>query len=191
MQDSGQLSDGYLCLDIKYIYVHADKRNYYLLTILDVFSRRKVDQTFQKSIKQVDVINTFRRINQTYGIKGVTIRNDNGSQFLANNVKQYLRAAEANQEFTHIAIPEENSYIEAFYSIVHREVIDRFEFDSFYHAKHTIAAHRNWYENRRLHCGIEMTPKEKWEQNIHLTIQKRESTIEIGKTEKLSGYTDK
>ncbi len=180
----------YLCLDIKYVYVHADKRNYYLLTILDVFSRKTVDQTFQKSIKQVDVINAFRRINQTYGIKGVTIRNDNGSQFIANNVKQYLRAAEANQEFTHIATPEENSYIEAFHSIVQREVIDRFEFDSFYHAKHTIAAHRNWYDNRRLHRVIEMTPKEKWEQNIHLTIQKRESMAEIGKTEKLSGNTD-
>ena len=90
------------------------------------------------------MINAFRRINQVYGIKGVTIRNDNGSQFIANNVKQYLRAAEANQELTHIATPEDNSYIEAFHSIVQREVIYRFEFDTFYHAKHTSAAYRNW-----------------------------------------------
>jgi putative transposase len=41
----------YLYLDIKFIYVHADKRNYYLLTILDVFSRKTVDQIFQKSIR--------------------------------------------------------------------------------------------------------------------------------------------
>jgi putative transposase len=159
----------YLCLDIKYVYVHSDKRSYYLLTILDVFSRRTVDQIFQKSIRQKDVINAFRRINQEYGIKGVTIRNDNGSQFIANSVKQYLRAAEANQEFTHIATPEENSYIEAFHSIVQREVVDRFEFDSFYHAKHTLAAHRYWYDNRRNHRNIGMTPLQKWEQNIHIT----------------------
>jgi len=163
----------YLCLDIKYIYVHADKRNYYLLTILDVFSRRTLDQIFQKSIRQIDVINALRRINLEYGIKGVTIRNDNGSQFIANNVKQYLKAAEANQEFTHIATPEENSYIEAFHSIVQREVIDRFEFDSFYHAKHTLAAHRNWYDNRRLHRSIGMTPVQKWNENIHITERKR------------------
>lgn len=168
----------YLCLDIKYVYVHADKRNYYLLTILDVFSRRTVDQIFQKSIKQMDVINAFRRIGQEYGIKGVTIRNDNGSQFIANSVKQYLRAAEANQEFTHIATPEENSYIEAFHSIVQREVIDRFEFDSFYHAKHTLAAHRSWYDNRRNHRMIGMIPREKWEQNIHLTVTKRQQIRE-------------
>ena len=169
----------YLCLDIKYVYVHADKRNYYLLTILDVFSRKTVDQIFQKSIRQIDVINAFRRINQQYGIKGVTIRNDNGSQFIANNVKQYLRTAEANQEFTHIATPEENSYIEAFHSIVQREVIDRFEFDSFYHAKHALAAHRNWYDNKRRHRNIGMTPLQKWEQNIHITDRKRAERKEL------------
>lgn len=163
----------YLCLDIKYIYVHADRRNYYLLTILDVFSRRTVDQIFQKSIRQMDVINAFRRIQLQYGIKGVTIRNDNGSQFIANSVKQYLRTAEANQEFTHVATPEENSYIEAFHSIVQREVVDRYEFDSFYHAKHTLAAHRSWYDNRRNHKIIGMTPKTKWEQNFHITEAKR------------------
>lgn len=169
----------YLCLDIKYVYVHADKRNYYLLTILDMFSRKTVDQIFQKSIRQIDVINAFRRINQQYGIKGVTIRNDNGSQFIANNVKQYLRAAEANQEFTHIATPEENSYIEAFHSIVQRQVIDRYEFDSCYHAKHALAAHRNWYDNKRRRRNIGMTPLQKWEQNIHITERKKAERKEL------------
>jgi hypothetical protein len=42
------------------------------------------------------------------------------------------------QEFTHVATPEENSYIEAFHSILQRELIDRFEFSSFYEAKQHI-----------------------------------------------------
>ena len=54
-----------------------------------------------------------------------TILNDNVSQFVADDVKQFLRAAKANQELTHVATPEENSYIEAFHSIVQREVIGR------------------------------------------------------------------
>jgi putative transposase len=114
----------------------------------------------------MDVINAFRTIGQQYGIKGVTIRNDNGSQFIANQVKHYLRSAEANQEFTHVATPEENSYIEAFHSIVQREVIDRFEFDSFYHAKHTLAAHRLWYDNKRNHRSIGTTPKQRWDKTL-------------------------
>jgi hypothetical protein len=63
-----------------------------------------------------------------------------------------------NQEFTHIATPEENSYIEAFHSIVQREVIDRCEFCGYYDAKSTIKAHLIWYNNRRRHKVIGMTP---------------------------------
>jgi len=152
----------YLCLDIKYVWVAGELKNYYLLTVLDVYTRVALEQIFQKSIRKADVINVFRRINNIFGIKGVTIRNDNGSQFIANDVKKFLRTAEANQEFTHIATPEENSYIEAFHSIVQREVIDRYEFQSFYEAKTTLAAHRDWYNNRRRHSTIKMTPAKKW-----------------------------
>jgi len=154
----------YLCLDIKYVWVAGESRNYYLLTVLDVYTRIALEQIFQKSVKKIDVINVFRRINNKFGIKGVTIRNDNGSQFIANDVKQFLRAAEANQEFTHVATPEENSYIEAFHSIVQREVIDRFEFQSFYEAKSTLEAHRDWYNNRRRHKRLGMIPAKKWSQ---------------------------
>ena len=105
----------------------------------------------------------FRIINLQYGIKGVTIRNDNGSQFIANDVKHFLYSSEAKQEFTHIATPEENAYIEAFHSIVQREVIDRFEFESFYEAKSTLMRHREWYNNHRKHGQIgRITPKQKW-----------------------------
>ena len=152
----------YLCLDIKYVWVAGESRNYFLLTVLDVFTRVAIEQIFQKSIRKMDVINIFRRINNAFGIKGVTVRNDNGSQFIANDVKQFLRTAEANQEFTHIATPEENAYIEAFHSIVQREVIDRFEFQGFYEAKLTLQAHRDWYNNRRRHATLGTVPVKKW-----------------------------
>jgi len=85
----------YLCLDIKYLWVHGEQRWYYLLSVIDVFSRKIIAWILQRSIKQIDVINIFRRINQQHPIKGVNIRNDNGSQFLANSVKRYLSSEEA------------------------------------------------------------------------------------------------
>lgn len=153
----------YLCLDIKYIWVAGEKRNYYLLTVLDVFSRMAIDQILQASIKKIDVINMFRRINIRYGIKGVTVRNDNGSQFIANEVKQFLASSEAKQEFTHIATPQENSYIEAFHSIVNTEVVERFDFLSYYEAKQTFRKHFQWYNTERKHGQIgRITPLQKW-----------------------------
>ncbi len=169
----------YLCLDIKYIWVAGERRNYYLLTILDVFSRMAIEQILQGSIKKIDVINLFRRINLRFGIKGVTVRNDNGSQFIANDVKLFLSSAEARQEFTHIATPQENAYIEAFHSIVQTEVVERFEFLSYYEARQTFSKHLQWYNNERKHGQIgRITPQQKWnmyENNIFAASDEAES----------------
>ena len=154
----------FLCLDIKYVWVEGEKRNYFLLSIMDVFSRKIMEQIFQRSVRKIDVINLFRKINNEYGIKGVTIRNDNGSQFIANDVKQFLRSAEAKQEFTHIATPQENAYIEAFHSIINREVTSRYEFVGSYEAKLTFAAHKQWYNHKRKHGELgRITPQQKWD----------------------------
>ncbi len=32
----------HLCLDIKYVWVQGEKRNYYLLSIMDVYSRKNI-----------------------------------------------------------------------------------------------------------------------------------------------------
>lgn len=154
----------YLCLDIKYVWIHPEKRHYYLLSIMDVYSRKILNWVFQRSIRKMDVIDLFRLIDQEYGIKNVIIRNDNGSQFIANDVKNYLKSAQAKQEFTHIATPEENSYIEAFHSILQRELIDRFEFLSGYDAKVLLQQYFEWYNFRRNHRKLGfITPQQKWE----------------------------
>src|SRR5205085_2415470 len=107
----------------------------------------------------------MRYLDLKYGLKGVIIRNDNGSQFIANQVRQVLIDLEAQQEFTHVATPEENSYIESFHSIQQRELIDRFTFKSFYDAKKRIEDYMNWYNNVRRHGQLDgLTPAQKWAQ---------------------------
>lgn len=153
----------YLCWDIKYIWVKGERKNYYLLSLMDIYTRRILDWIFQSSIRKIDVIKMISRIDLTHGLKGVTVRNDNGSQFIANKVRHYLRYLEANQEFTHIATPEENSYIEAFHSILEREVIKRFDFESYYETKLTLTAYMDHYNNKRKHGSLKRkTPMQKW-----------------------------
>lgn len=153
----------YLCWDIKSVWVPDERKNYYLLSLMDVYSRRILDWIFQSSVRKIDVIKMISRVNLVYGLKGVIVRNDNGSQFIANKVRHYLRTLEAHQEFTHIATPEENSYIEAFHSIFDREVVRRFELASFYEAKLTISAYMNFYNNTRRHGSLgRKAPVEKW-----------------------------
>ncbi len=157
----------YLCLDIKYVWVHGDNRWYYQLAIMDVFSRRILCWIFQQSIRQTDVIALMRHLDLRFGLKGVIIRNDNGSQFIANQVRQALLDLEAKQEFTHVATPEENAYIEAFHSIQQRELIDRFTFTGFYDAKQHIEKYMHWYNCIRRHGAINrLTPMQKWTQGF-------------------------
>jgi transposase InsO family protein len=171
----------YLCLDIKYVWVEGEKKNYYLLTILDVYTRKAIRQVFQRSIRKIDIIRLFRSIDSQYGIKGVTVRNDNGSQF----IKQYLRSAQAKQEFTHIATPQENAYIEAFHSIIDREVIQRFEFSSYYEAKLTFEAHLLWYNTIRKHGQINrMPPQRKWDLYVASLENKTTNLAQWGEEEK-------
>ena len=155
----------YLCLDIKYVWVHGERRWYYQLAIMDVFSRRILCWIFQRSVKQTDVIGLMRGLDLRFGLKGVIIRNDNGSQFLAHKVRQTLQSLEAKQEFTHVATPEENAYIESFHSIQQRELMDRFAFSGYYHAKQHIEKYMYWYNHIRRHGSLKgITPIEKWAQ---------------------------
>jgi len=144
----------YICLDIKYVWVEGERRHYYMLTVIDVFTRKVLGYIMQRSIRQMDVIRLLRKLDLKHSLKGVIVRNDNGSQFIAHKVRFFLRTSEAMQEFTHVATPEENAYIEAYHSLFEREVVQRFEFSSYYEAMLTVAAYVEFYNNRRLHGSL-------------------------------------
>jgi putative transposase len=182
----------YLCWDIKYIWVQGERKNYYLLSLMDVYSRRILDWIFQTSIRKIDVLKMIGRIDLTHGLKGVTVRNDNGSQFIANKVRHYLRSLEANQGFTHIATPQENSYIEAFHSILDREVIRRFEFESYYEAKLTFSAYMNFYNVKRQHGSLHRkSPIRKWNEYYQsLSIDKPQIAQVSEDMSRVSGCAD-
>lgn len=159
----------YLSMDIKYIWVDGEKRNYYLLTIIDIYSRKVLGYIFKSSIRKKDVLKLLKKLDNIYSIKGVTIRNDNGPQFIANVVKNFLRLADVRQEFSHVATPQDNAYIEAYHSILDAAVVQRFEFASYYDAKSTLDRFMTHYNERRRHRSIDMlTPCEKWEAGLAL-----------------------
>jgi putative transposase len=62
-----------------------------------------------------------------------------------------LKEKGGNQEFTHVATPEENAYNEALHSNVQGEVVEHFEFESIYHAQMIFNRYHEWYINHRKH----------------------------------------
>ena len=61
----------------------------------------------------------------------MVIRSDNGSQFIEKKVREYLGVIGVQQEFTHIATPGENAHIEAYHTILKKEVFKRFDYQYF------------------------------------------------------------
>ena len=67
-------------------------------------------------------------------------------------------------ERIHPATPQEDGHIEAMNSIIGRELIRRFEFDSLEDAKNIIDRYMMFYNSERIHSAIKYkTPKEMYE----------------------------
>jgi len=155
----------YLSMDIKYVHIHGWRRNVYLLTVIDIYSRKVLIHMLKASIKKGDVLVMLSLLLLDYKAEGMTLRNDNGSQFIAGAVRSFLKEKGILQEFSHVATPEDNAYIEALHSNLQREVIDRFEFDSIYHAQMIIDRYYKWYNEKRRHGSLNgKTPQSVWNQ---------------------------
>lgn len=152
-----------LCMDIKYVHVHGQKRNALLLTVLDVFTRSIIGQVLWWRIRKENVIWLLHQILQQHPVKGITLRNDNGSQFIAHAVRNYLQDNEVVQEFIHVSTPQENSFIEAYHSIIDRELLQPRQFETIEEAVKTFNRWREFYNNRRKHGSLgNKTPAYMW-----------------------------
>jgi len=153
-----------LCMDIKYLHIHGASRNALVLTVLDVYSRKILGQLLWWHIRKEQVKWLLNRIIQNHPVTGITIRNDNGSQFIAQLVRDYLKEMQVDQEFTHVATPEENSFIEAYHSIVERTIERRYEFESIYDAALVMNRWKKHYNEQRLHGSLgDKSPQQIWD----------------------------
>ena len=102
----------YLSMDIKYVHVHGTGRSALLLTVIDIYSRKVLIHMMRYNIKKGDVLVMLSLMLLEYKAEAMTLRNDNGSQFIAGAVRQYLKEKGIYQEFSHVATPQDNAYIE-------------------------------------------------------------------------------
>jgi len=167
IQDAKPLE--HLCMDIKYVYIHGARRNAYLLAIIDVATRFVVGWSLRFTMKHTDVILCLHEILQGFQATHIMLRTDNGSQFIAHGLRNFCKNNGITQEFTHVATPEENSYVESLFSQVEREIIGRFEFESLYHARDVFMRYFKWHNTiKRRHALGKKSPLEHWNTVFHL-----------------------
>lgn len=157
-------------MDIKMVWIPSTGKNAYLLSIIDVHTRRILKDYFAFNIKKDKVIDFLAELFQKYQYpENVIIRSDNGSQFIAHDVRDFLTMIGVEQEFTHVATPEENAHIEAYHGILKKEVFTRFEYRTFGEIERILKRYVIFYNNERLHGRLgRITPMEKWNEDKHL-----------------------
>lgn len=162
-------------MDIKMVWIPSVGKNAYLLSIIDVHTRKILKDYFSFTIKQDHVIELLSELFEDYNYpSNVVIRSDNGSQFIAKKVREYLGLIGVQQEFTHIATPEENAHIEAYHGILKKEVFTRFDYQYFGEIEQILIRYVKFYNNRRLHGLLgRITPAEKWSADKHLIKMKK------------------
>jgi transposase InsO family protein len=145
----------YFEMDIKYIYIPEERKNAYLLSIIDVYSRKIIGYVFKRSIRKWDVISLWQSLKSSLNdFKKITIRNDNGSQFIANDVRGFFSYHGIKHEFTNVATPQDDGHIEAFHSILELEFLRRNDYASFDEMKSAIARFMKCYNEERLHGSL-------------------------------------
>jgi len=164
-------------MDIKMVWIPSAGKNAYLLSIIDVHTRKILKDYFSFTVKQAHVIKLLSLLFEDYDYpESVVIRSDNGSQFIAKQVREFLGLIGVQQEFTHIATPEENAHIEAYHGILKKEVFKRFDYRTFGQIQQILKRYVIFYNNDRLHGLLgRVTPAEKWDQTKHLILTRKKT----------------
>ncbi len=129
-----------------------------ILNVIDEFTRECLASEAAFGIKQHDVIELLRYLFLVRGCP-TGIRSDNGSQFTAGRVKQFLKDMGVNTLFIEPGSPWENGYAESFNSRMRDELLDGELFLHLDEMKYVVERWRMDYNHYRPHSSLSyMTP---------------------------------
>ena len=101
----------------------ADGRPLRILTILDEYTRECLNIAVQRQIRSQDVISVLTDLFLRRGIPEY-IRSDNGPEFTAKAVRDWLNRLEVKTLFIELGSPWENRYIESFNGKLRDELLN-------------------------------------------------------------------
>ena len=128
-----------------------------LLTLIDEFTRECLAIDAERKIRSDDVLHRLARLFVMRGVPS-HIRSDNGPEFTARAVREWLRRVGVNTLFIEPGSPWENGYVESFNGKLRDELLDREIFDTVFEAKVLIERWRIDYNTHRPHSALGYRP---------------------------------
>jgi len=131
-----------------------------LLTLIDEHTRQCLGIHIAWSIRAVDVITVVEAAMERYGVPE-HIRSDNGPEFIAYAIQDWMKAHEIGSLYIKPGAPWENGHIESFHDKLRDECLNREIFGSILEAKVVVETWRIEYNQQRPHSSLGyQTPEE-------------------------------
>jgi putative transposase len=134
-----------------------DGRKLRMLNVIDEFTRECLAIRVERKLKSLDVIDV---LSDLFILRGVPkhIRSDNGPEFIAKAVREWIAAVGAKTAYIEPGSPWENGYCESFNSKLRDEMLNMEVFSSLKEAKVLIEGWRRHYNTERPHASLGYRP---------------------------------
>lgn len=139
-----------------YDFVHHrthDGRSYRMLNIMDEFTRECLTIKVKRRINSFDVLETLADLFLLHG-QPKFIRSDNGPEFIAERLRDWLSSLEVKTLFIEPGSPWENGYIESFNGRLRDELLNGEIFYTLNEAKVILESWRKEYNHVRPHSSL-------------------------------------
>ncbi len=135
----------------------SDGRAFRMLTLIDEHTRECLAIDAARKLKSGDVL---ERLSDLFVRRGVPayIRSDNGPEFTAKKVCEWLAKVGVKTLFIQPGSPWENGYCESFNGRLRDELLAREQFDTLLEAKVLIERWRRHYNTARPHGSLGYRP---------------------------------
>jgi putative transposase len=134
-----------------------DGRKYRMLNVIDEFTHECLAIRVNRKLKAVDVIDVLSDLFILRGVPG-HIRSDNGAEFVAKAVQEWITAVGAKTAYIAPGSPWENGFIESFNARLRDELLDGEIFYSLKEATIVIESWRRHYNTLRPHGSLGYRP---------------------------------
>jgi putative transposase len=126
-----------------------------ILNVVDEYTRLALGSRVDRSIGSQAVREELERLFRSHG-KPKLIRSDNGREFIASSLTDWLRSEGVEPVFIEKGSPQQNPYVERFNGTMRDELLSGEEFDSVLEARVIVKAWLEEYNTRRPHRGLGM-----------------------------------
>lgn len=128
-------------------------RKYRMLNVVDEFTHECIAIRIERKLKSIDVIEVLANLFITRGVPE-HVRSDNGPEFIATAVQEWIAAVGAKTAYIAPGSPWENGFVESFNARLRDELLNGEIFYSLAEARVIIETWRRHFNTVRPHASL-------------------------------------